>query len=981
MKNLKKVLALVLACATLFTMSSFAFSDVAEDASYLEAVTMLSKLGIINGYEDGTFLPDNTITRAEAAKVLVCALNAEDSAKGMADQELFTDVPKTHWAAGYVNYAANFGIIAGRGNGIFDPESPVSYEEIVKMVVAMLGYTPVANIKGGYPTGYLYVANSVAKITKGATGTTGDAAKRWVVARLVFNSLETKIMEPEKWSASDPEYIKGEDTLLKDYLEVTKVEGVITDTFLAKADFQDKEDQDVDLLISTIDGKTKRALENDNISYNSMPGDTYTVDANGTYAEDYLGYTVVAYVKDFDEGSDVLVAIAPKANKNTTLDVAFDDFEADTVDNTNSKYIEFEYYANVDDEDTTKGKISKKNDDFYVYQNGKLDSTLNSDTAIANFIDQFSTDYDDEEGYIRFVDNDGDNYADYLFVETINDEYVVDSITAKSYKIEDKINSKTITLDPTDDEKYVNFYRNGVQVEFSSIKEGDTLSVAYNKSTLKSSNVVSVYISSEKAEGYVSTASATKNEYKIDGTVYAKSSKYTEPIKRGDEGTFYLNYKGRVAYKEAETSKDGNYAFLLSVNTDDDFADGKSFTLRFMNEKGEWVDAKLYEKLAIYDEGGEQVAKYKDMDALEAGIAADTNNWLAVNAGELELDGAKEQRVFKYTLNSNGDITKITLPTEGLAEDDFTYEKFEDEAYKESSNRFAGIKYKGGVDKNTVVFNIDVDRNDITAVTKKKEVSLATSTLFKDESEYTGIAYDYENDAYKCMVITNAGSKIDEESSLLVIQSAELTSNDDDDYFVITGYKDGKEVTLESVAIEDLSYLPYAVDEDGKDVYAVKDDSQFENLDGGAIAEISVNGAGKVDNVKVLFTFDDAEYGKKVEIGNLDEDAAYVYGAISSKKVSGTGKVIDLTSTYVLDADGKDQNVFASIATAGAGMKGNIYFVEPGARKNTISVDTSIADYVDSLNDDLGTGDEVYCAYAKLYDGDTVDVVVYKIKL
>ena len=972
MKNLKKVLALVLACATLFTMSSFAFSDVAEDASYLEAVTMLSKLGIINGYEDGTFLPDNTITRAEAAKVLVCALNAEDSAKGMADQELFTDVPKTHWAAGYVNYAANFGIIAGRGNGIFDPESPVSYEEIVKMVVAMLGYTPVANIKGGYPTGYLYVANSVAKITKGATGTTGDAAKRWVVARLVFNSLETKIMEPEKWSASDPEYIKGEDTLLKDYLEVTKVEGVITDTFLAKADFQDKEDQDVDLLISTIDGKTKRALENDNISYNSMPGDTYTVDANGTYAEDYLGYTVVAYVKDFDEGSDVLVAVAPKANKNTTLDVAFDDFEKDTVDNTNSKYIEFEYYANVDDEDTTKGKISKKNDDFYVYQNGKLDSSLNSDTAIANFIDQFNTDYTAEEGYIRFVDNDGDNYADYLFVETINDEYVVDSITAKTFKIDDKINSKTITLDPTDDEKYVNFYRDGVQVEFSSIKEGDTLSVAYNKSTLKNSNVVSVYISSEKAEGYVSTASATKNEYKIDGTVYAKSSKYTETIRRGDEGTFYLNYKGRVAYKEAQTSKEGNYAFLLSVNTDDDFADGKSFTLRFMNEKGEWVDAKLYEKLAIYDEDGQQVAKYKDMDALEAGIEANTNNWLAVNAGELELDGAKAQRVFKYTLNSNGDITKITLPKNGLNEDKFSYEAFTDEAYKESSNRFAGIKYKGGVDKKTVVFNIDVDTDNVVDVTKKKEVSLATSTLFKDESKYTGIAYDYENDAYKCMVITNAGNKIDEESSLFVIQNAELTSNDDgDEYFVITGYKDGKEVTLESVAIEDLGY------EGAK----VTTDSELENLDGGAIAEISVDGAGKIDNVKVLFTFDDAEYGKKVEIGNLDEDAAYVYGAISSKKVSGTGKVIDLTSTYVLDADGKDQNVFASIATAGAGMKGNIYLVEPGARKNTISVDTSIADYVDSLNDDLGTGDEVYCAYAKLYDGDTVDVVVYKIKL
>lgn len=984
MKNLKKVLALVLACATLFTMSSFAFSDVAEDASYLEAVTMLSKLGIINGYEDGTFLPDNTITRAEAAKVLVCALNAEDSAKGMADQELFTDVPKTHWAAGYVNYAANFGIIAGRGNGIFDPESPVSYEEIVKMVVAMLGYTPVANIKGGYPTGYLYVANSVAKITKGATGTTGDAAKRWVVARLVFNSLETKIMEPEKWSASDPEYIKGEDTLLKDYLEVTKVEGVITDTFLAKADFQDKEDQDVDMLISTIDGKTKRALENDNISYNSMPGDIYTVDANGTYAEDYLGYTVVAYVKDFDEGSDVLVAIAPKANKNTTLDVAFDDFEADTVDNTNSKYIEFEYYANVDDEDTTKGKISKKNDDFYVYQNGKLDSTLNSDTAIVDFIDQFNTDYDAEEGYIRFVDNDGDNYADYLFVETIKDEYVVDSITAKTFRIEDKINSKTITLDPTDDEKYVNFYRNGVQVEFSSIKEGDTLSVAYNNPknvsvpTLKNANVVSVYISSEKVEGYVSTASATKNEYKIDGTVYAKSSKYTGDIKRGEDGTFYLNYKGRVAYKEAETSKDGNYAFLLSVNTDDDFTDGKSFTLRFMNEKGEWVDAKLYEKLAIYDEGGEQVVRYKDMDALEAGIAADTNNWLAVNAGELELSGAKAQRVFKYTLNSNGDITKITLPVDGgVKEDSFTYAAFDTLTYKESSNRFKGdnVGVKGGVDKNTVVFNIDLDteHHSLADVSKKKEVSLATSTLFKDEADYEGVVYDYENDAYKCMVITNAGSKIDEESSLLVIQNAELTSNDDDDeYFVITGYKDGKEVTLESVLTEDLEYLGTKA----------TNESQLENLDGGALAEVSLDGAGKIDSIKVIFAFDDAVYGTKVDEndGDREDGVAYVFGGISSKSVSGTGKYIDLTSTYNWDNTAKeDTNVFASIATAGAGMKGNIYLVEPGARKNTISVDTSIADYVDSLAD-ADDGDDVYCAFAKLYDGDTIDVVVYKVE-
>ena len=152
MKNLKKVLALVVACVMLFTMSSFAFTDVEADASYLEAATLLNKLGIITGYEDGSFLPNNTITRAEAATVLVRALNGTEEAKGMAASNMFTDVPASHWAAGYVNYAATYGIVNGRGAGIFDPEAPVAYEEIVKMIVAMLGWTPAAEEKGGYPT-------------------------------------------------------------------------------------------------------------------------------------------------------------------------------------------------------------------------------------------------------------------------------------------------------------------------------------------------------------------------------------------------------------------------------------------------------------------------------------------------------------------------------------------------------------------------------------------------------------------------------------------------------------------------------------------------------------------------------------------------------------------------------------------------------------------------------------------------------------
>ena len=54
-----------------FVASAATYTDVAANASYADAVNLLSNLGIIKGYEDGTFRPDNTVTRAEAATMIV----------------------------------------------------------------------------------------------------------------------------------------------------------------------------------------------------------------------------------------------------------------------------------------------------------------------------------------------------------------------------------------------------------------------------------------------------------------------------------------------------------------------------------------------------------------------------------------------------------------------------------------------------------------------------------------------------------------------------------------------------------------------------------------------------------------------------------------------------------------------------------------------------------------------------------------------
>ena len=97
MKNFKKVISTVIALA--ISASTFAsastFSDVADTASYAEAIEVLSALGIVNGYvEDGvtSFKPEGEITRAEAATMIVGALNMTEDAKNSSSSCQFADV-------------------------------------------------------------------------------------------------------------------------------------------------------------------------------------------------------------------------------------------------------------------------------------------------------------------------------------------------------------------------------------------------------------------------------------------------------------------------------------------------------------------------------------------------------------------------------------------------------------------------------------------------------------------------------------------------------------------------------------------------------------------------------------------------------------------------------------------------------------------------------------------------------------------------
>jgi len=148
----KRILcAVLLLCMTVMGVASAArFSDVPTNHPSYDAIVELSEQGIINGYSDGTFKPDGNINRAEAATILVRAAELNESSRNSS----YSDVENGHWARGFIMAATDAGIINGLGDGRFAPYGNVTHNQIIKMIVCMLGFESQAMNMGGWPYGY-----------------------------------------------------------------------------------------------------------------------------------------------------------------------------------------------------------------------------------------------------------------------------------------------------------------------------------------------------------------------------------------------------------------------------------------------------------------------------------------------------------------------------------------------------------------------------------------------------------------------------------------------------------------------------------------------------------------------------------------------------------------------------------------------------------------------------------------------------------
>ena len=144
MRNLKKILALVMALVMSMSLITIAnasdFTD-SSDITYEEAADVMSAIGVIEGFEDGSFDPDGTLTREQAAKLVTFMLLGDNANNLGIESSSFNDVAATRWSAPAIEYCYSLGLIDGAGDGNFYPAGQLTGAAFAKILLTALGYS------------------------------------------------------------------------------------------------------------------------------------------------------------------------------------------------------------------------------------------------------------------------------------------------------------------------------------------------------------------------------------------------------------------------------------------------------------------------------------------------------------------------------------------------------------------------------------------------------------------------------------------------------------------------------------------------------------------------------------------------------------------------------------------------------------------------------------------------------------------------
>lgn len=629
-------------------LSMLTIPSVTRAESDINEQNLLDVLGISMQYsgDDGIYLK-----RSDAAKFALEATNHKDVPNY--ESFSFADVSAQTKNHNEIEYCLELGIVAE--SELFNPDALVTISEFSKMVCCALGYGGYADVMGGYPSGYLSIAQQCGFYR--GIDTRGEAYIKYTDADgILANILVSDYIPHDKFENDD------KCNVLYRFFDIYRVSGIVTKN-------------EITGLLAPV-GTDKNCIEINNEKF-SVSDDVKTE------MLDAVGYSIDAWVVEDNDNTDRIVCYRENSKMRITQ-IDSDDFQSIK----DGKLI---YYEN------DREKIVNLPIDCGIIFNGE---------AISEEID--ADVFKERWGRIKLIKADGNNVS--VISIKAYDNYFVSSIDAVNYECFDGTRDATSSLPQNisfkgDNEEIAEntyFFDNvGNLKQFSDISLNSVISVAKNK------NNIECIITNESISGKVDSIESNynKNSIRIDNNLYYLSreieSSRSQVIRAGNEYTFYLDANGRIAAAVIKKTSENElmWAYLLDMPAECDEqdrviikavtpADGRvslpcaeKVKIDGRRRKGEYeVLAKIFKDAG--DDFIKQLVRFSvnengeinQIDTTEFDTSAESES----NSLHLVYDGASTPTYFKTNLKSFGmqaqysaNTVVFYVPVDGSKLDDY----------------------------------------------------------------------------------------------------------------------------------------------------------------------------------------------------------------------------------------------------------------------------------------------------------------------
>lgn len=716
--------------------ATFAANKTGDASSQLE---IMKTLGVF----PADIVSGAPLTRLDLARIYFRIYNPEAADEEyVAISNSFSDLGDEHFAA---NFAAQMGIMSGSGDGTFNPDGTLTYNELVKTLVCFLGYRKTAEEKGGWPIGYAVCGNDFGfgKYADSENIVTSDIA-----AALFAIAADVEVMELDIISDDYTTLKKSGMNYLEKYLDIYFEEGVVSANYLDnmyKADASSK--------YHRINLGTKEMALNDK----TLP------------LRRYMGYYAKVFAKQANE-NDIPEILYYELTEN-------DDF---VIDETN--IAGYDHSARKLSYYNEKGR--KKSFDIrgaYVIYNNSL-CTSYDETVINPFLNP------ELDGKITLIDNDNDGEIDVVSVRAYK-TYVISKI------VDGKIYNKYHPADIFDikdftDGDYAITNILGETIPVSALDEGNIISVLKDQK----GNIKEIIASMDYYVGYASEIKAGTGSYDgvvVDNKYFEFAARYRteyeakQRFKAGDKIKMFFDFEGLVCDVEAEAYDTYRMGYLIDMAPSSNTLKG-DVNVRLLSNTGKIIVTRLRDKLEFNGN--------KKNDADIPDLLGYAENGTDIKRQVIKYEYDEEANVITSIISVDDSIDETQ---DGL----YRFKNLDDDTYSNFRIGTGGFNAKLLLNGSTLVFVVPNEDNRQTM----KYYDVYGSDFFEDNKNYQTNysitaygtkAYRPVADALVVEPLTGMGaSGAIAKSKVMIISAVNEIYDDGKTVYGFDGYVSGKAVS------------------------------------------------------------------------------------------------------------------------------------------------------------------------------------------